>query len=92
MKANNGNEVSAPLNPNMCSKTSWHAPSVAKNDKTTVPKRSAADKILRRRSPRIKVIRTKTIGMIVRLSRFADTSVSNATAVLPPTRIFGSIA
>ena len=48
--------------------------------------------MLRRSSPRMIVMRISTIGIIVRLSRLAETSVSKATAVLPPTKISESIA
>ena len=69
MKAKSGNELSPPAKPKMWLKTSAQTPSVAKYDKTTVPSNTTALKMLRRSNPRIKVITTKMIGMIVLLSR-----------------------
>ena len=76
IKANNGNDASAPLKLKTCSKTNWQTPRVAMNERTTVRRSIPAAKILRSNKPKIIPMMTRTIGIINLLSWREATSVS----------------
>jgi hypothetical protein len=69
IKANNGKELSPPANPKAWLNMRAQTPSVAKYESTTVPRRTIALTILLSKSPRMIVITTRMIGIIVLLSR-----------------------
>ncbi len=60
MKAKSGKAASVPANPKTLSKTRAQTPRVAAKERTTVPNRSAAARILLSKKPRITAIRRST--------------------------------
>src|SRR4029079_1393438 len=82
---NNGNDASAPANPNTYLNSSELMPRAAPKDSTTVATRISGAVTARSRTIRTSSTTSSTIGMITRLSRLDAFSTSSRNAVAPPT-------
>src|SRR4029079_19749333 len=82
---NNGNDASAPANPNTYLNSSELMPRAAPKDSTTVATRISGAVTARSRTIRTSSTTSSTIGMITRLSRWDAFSTSSRNAVAPPT-------